>query len=526
MAMTSALAAAPKHVVLTVIDDLGYDDLGFRNNGQIDTPNFDALWAGGIELSSYYVQPSCSPTRAAILTGRKPLHTGINYWLPNVAAGLGLDEVTLADVLNRRNFSSHAVGKWHLGYHKTPYTPTFRGFESFYGYYEGSEDYFAHGTSDGLDLHDEPRPFCGPGCTTRPWGARGQYSTNLYSARAVDVIERHDASRGLFLYLAYQGVHGPRQAPESYVAPYAKRIADPVRRTFAGMVAALDEGLGNVTAALRARRMFDDTLFLVTTDNGGPTTECSTTGQSNWPYRGSKCSVWEGGTRGTFFLTWAGLPAGVRGGRFHGLAHAADLLPTIVSAVGSRLWPNETLPLDGIDLWDAWTTNGSSPRTSVYYGISQDGRGPAVRDAAGFKLILSAGGGGAGRWSPEQRPNGSSHTSMVGELGEVVEEEEGGPRRTLESQAEARAADGARGAVEETKQLTKQELLYHLPSDEGERAPLDLTKHASVVARLRTLAAYYEATKVPQVSGDPACPPFAPLPSAEGAWIGPWCDGW
>ena len=172
--------------------------------------------------------------------------------LPNVAAGLGLDEVTLADVLNRRNFSSHAVGKWHLGYHKTPYTPTFRGFESFYGYYEGSEDYFAHGTSDGLDLHDEPRPFCGPGCTTRPWGARGQYSTNLYSARAVDVIERHDASRGLFLYLAYQGVHGPRQAPESYVAPYAKRIADPVRRTFAGMVAALDEGLGNGMTSERA----------------------------------------------------------------------------------------------------------------------------------------------------------------------------------------------------------------------------------------------------------------------------------
>ena len=102
----------PKHVLLTVIDDLGFDDLGFRNGDQIFTPTFNMLHGGGVELTSYYVQPSCSPTRAAILTGRKPLHTGINYWLPNVAAGLALSEVTLAEVLNRRGYVSHAVGKW------------------------------------------------------------------------------------------------------------------------------------------------------------------------------------------------------------------------------------------------------------------------------------------------------------------------------------------------------------------------------------------------------------------------------
>ena len=108
----ATLATPPKHVLAVVIDDLGADDLGFRNQHQIDTPNFNRLHAAGIDLTSYYVQPSCSPTRAAILTGRKPLHTGINYWLPNIAAGLGLEEVTLAQVLNRRNFVSHAVGKW------------------------------------------------------------------------------------------------------------------------------------------------------------------------------------------------------------------------------------------------------------------------------------------------------------------------------------------------------------------------------------------------------------------------------
>ncbi|EOD07247.1 hypothetical protein EMIHUDRAFT_62301 [Emiliania huxleyi CCMP1516] len=347
----------PKHVIMTVIDDLGYDDLGFRNEGQILTPHFNRLHSQGIDLSSYYVQPSCSPTRAAILTGRKPLHTGINFWLPNIAAGLSLNEVTLAQVLNRRNFTSHAVGKWHLGFHKTPYTPTFRGFSSFYGYYEGSEDYYTHVTNGGFDFHDERAPFCGPGCTQRPWHLQGQYSTNLFTARAVEIISQHNLSSRLFLYLAYQGVHAPRQAPAAYVEPYKKGIADPVRRTFAGMISALDEGIGNVTAALAARDMIDDTLIVVTTDNGGPTTECSTTGQSNWPFRGSKCSIYEGGTRGTAFLHWQGLPR--RGVTFTGLAHAADWLPTIVSAVGSRLWPNETLSLDGLDLWDALLSNGA-----------------------------------------------------------------------------------------------------------------------------------------------------------------------
>ena len=97
------------------------------------------------------------------------------------------------------------------------------------------------------------------------------------------------------------------------------------RRVFAGMVSAVDEGVGNVSRALKAKGMFEDTLFIVTTDNGGPTTECSTTGQSNWPYRGSKCSIWEGGTRGTGFVSWSGLSASIKGSTWDGLAHAAGM---------------------------------------------------------------------------------------------------------------------------------------------------------------------------------------------------------
>eukprot|EP00908_Phaeocystis_cordata_P008457 Transcript_19134.p1 GENE.Transcript_19134~~Transcript_19134.p1 ORF type:complete len:530 (-),score=182.55 Transcript_19134:868-2400(-) len=501
------VATTPKHLLTVVIDDLGFDDLGFRNGGQIDTPNFNHLHRQGIDMNAYYVQPSCSPTRATILTGRKPLHTGINFWLPNIAAGLSLNEVTLANVLNKRSYTSHAVGKWHLGFHKTPYTPTFRGFSSFYGYYEGSEDYFTHVTSGGYDFHDEPQMFCGPGCSQRPWGARGEYSTNLFTARAVKIIGEHNLSQSnLFLYLAYQGVHEPRQAPPHYVAPYATRIKDEGRRVFAGMISALDEGLGNVTAALRARGMFDDTLVVLTTDNGGPTTECSTTGQSNWPLRGSKCSVWEGGTRGTAFLYWSGLPPQVRGKPFLGLAHAADWLPTVVSALGHRLWPNETRPLDGVDLWATLLANGSSPRTSVYYGISEASLGPAVRDAAGFKLIHGGNGGGQGKWSPQQLPNTSAAPLLLEASGGGREHDPTTPAWWADAPVEAAA-------------------LYHLPSDDGERTPLDLDEHDAVVARLQALRAAYEEDKVPQLTGDPACPKFAPLDSPEGKWIGPWCDG-
>ena len=429
-------AASPKHVLLIVIDDLGHDDFGYANDGQIKTPVVNAMHDGGVHFDNYYVQPSCSPTRATLLTGRKPVHTGINFWIPNAAYGLPLNETTLAQVLNARGFRSHAVGKWHLGLHKSAYLPTFRGFHSFYGFYEGSEDFWTHNFyGHGLDFHQEDSPNCSfaSGCSKLLWDAVGKgdcvrsgtctepdywakYSTHLFTARAEALIKEQAesyAGKGMFLYLAYQAVHEPRQAPAHYVFPYNDTITDDGRRVFAGMLSAVDEGIGNVSAALKAGDMYADTLFVVTTDNGGPTTECSTTGQSNWPYRGSKCSIWEGGTHGASFLYWEGLPKVAQGLRFKGLIHACDFLPTIVTAVaGAALAPGETLPLDGIDMWPTFISgNGASgPRKHVYYGIHQGSSvdQPAVRDVQGYKLILASSGGGKGEWSPQQLPNSSS----------------------------------------------------------------------------------------------------------------------
>jgi len=131
------------------------------------------------------------------------------------------------------------------------------------------------------------------------WEDDGKYSTNLFAEEAVKVIHQHNTSEPLFLYQAWQGVHFPRQVPQHYIDPYIHRINDTERRDFAGMVSALDEGIGNVTSALEERGMLSNTVVIVTTDNGGPIVDCMGIGSSNWPLRGGKCSLWEGGTRGT-----------------------------------------------------------------------------------------------------------------------------------------------------------------------------------------------------------------------------------
>lgn len=164
-------------------------------------------------------------------------------------------------------------------------------------------------------------------------------------------------------------------------------------------------------------------------------------------------------------------------------------LPTIVDAIGSKLKPSETLPLDGISLWDAFQTPSSvSPRTEIYYGISQQKTGPAVRDVWGNKLILGEGGGGKGQWSPQQLPN-ASLAQWIADL------------------THARATG---------------QHLYNVTTDPGEHNELPLDQ--AVVDRLMEIVVRYNKSKVPQKTGDPSCPKFKPLTSPQGPWIGPWCD--
>jgi arylsulfatase A-like enzyme len=272
LALLAAVLIAParsnsKHVLFIVADDLGWDDCGFRNP-QIQTPVIDNMAAKGVVLGQYYVQPSCSPTRSTFLSGRYPLHHGVNNFIPPTSSyGLPLNETTLADLMTKSGYSSHAIGKWHCGMMAYTYTPTFRGFQSFYGYYGGGEDYFKHDSRNAYDLRRDSGSQCGKGCSHLAVEDYGNYSTHLFTREAVKIVQQHDTSAGaapLFLYLAYQAVHAPDEAPASYIAPYA-HIKDTKRRIFAGMLSCMDEGIGNVTKALAAKQMLKDTFIVFTT---------------------------------------------------------------------------------------------------------------------------------------------------------------------------------------------------------------------------------------------------------------------
>lgn len=434
-ALSAISAAGHPHVLFVVVDDLGFDDVGFRS-GDIHTPHIDALAAHGVVLEQYYAQDVCSPSRASFLSGRYALHHSVVDWIPPASSyGLPTNLTTMADVFKGAGYVTRAVGKWHLGFYKWDYTPTFRGFDSFVGFYTGGEDYFTHQSSGGYDFRNDTAPQCGENCSQVLWAAEGKYSTTVFAEEAVRLINDYDASQSdehpLFMYLAFQGVHAPGEAPQSYIDPYNVSIPDPKRRTFAGMLSCVDEGLGNVTHALSEKGMLNETVIVFTADNGGPTTTGDGVGARNWPMRGGKHSVWEGGVRVTGLVSGALLNPAVSGNTYSGLMHAADWLPTLATAAGIEL-PSEPglANIDGVSQWDAINSGHQvSPRQYLVVGNSTDLCTPQpstqylLRDGdevgCGFSIINDTGanlfklikgyGGGPDTWcNTSSLPSGNS----------------------------------------------------------------------------------------------------------------------
>ena len=204
---------------------------------------------------------------------RYQIHTGLQHGIiwaaqPN---GVPLNDTLLPQKLKQQGYATHAVGKWHVGFYRTSYTPTKRGFDSFFGYLTGSEDYFTHVRGggfpgwevckhwNGVDLHRNEQVV---------ESENGTYSTHLFTQEVINIISQHDASQPLFIYLPFQAVHGPLQVPDSYLEPYM-HIQDHNRRIYAGMVSAMDEGVGNITNALVQKGIMNNTVIIFSTDNGG-----------------------------------------------------------------------------------------------------------------------------------------------------------------------------------------------------------------------------------------------------------------
>ncbi|CAL4084199.1 unnamed protein product, partial [Meganyctiphanes norvegica] len=256
-----ATASSQPNIVFILADDLGWNHVSWHNQGVI-SPRMQELVDAGVRLEKNYVQPICTPSRAALLTGMYPFHLGRQGKVLMVGkpTGVSLNFTFLPELLQGLGYSTHAVGKWHVGFCDWKYTPLRRGFETFYGLYGGKSDYYKHVSKGGFDWRDQERVAV---------EVAGTYSTDLVTKRAVEIILDQPAREiPMFLYLPYQNVHEPYQAPDEYFNMYPKVGDNHVRYTLAS-VTAMDNSIGMVVDALKTAGIYENTIIIFSSDNGG-----------------------------------------------------------------------------------------------------------------------------------------------------------------------------------------------------------------------------------------------------------------
>eukprot|EP00966_Prymnesium_polylepis_P031864 741351-Prymnesium_polylepis.1 len=395
------------HLIHVMGDDVGWNDLSYHHSSLSHSPNLDALALDGVRLSNHHAFKVCAPSRAAFHTGRLPWQMG--YYDNSGAAvpwlhldsnrnGVPLNFKLLPELLrDHAGYTTHLIGKWHLGHVTRAYTPTYRGYKSFLGYYDAmTEDYWAHTHSTGVGT---PGGCAGPDLDGL-WPAlsnntghelghsldNGTYESTLFGDHAVRLIERHagghNASRRLtpetipplFIYLAFHNEHDPHQAPKSAVddAGTAGKVKSDTYKVTVAQIATMDFQMGRVVDALNRTRMLPRTLISFSSDNGGPLDHAN-----NWPRRGGKHGFYEGGIRTEAFV-WAGpatnlVPNDMRGAVYAGLMHVADWRATIaVGAVGlprSVLDDGAAFASESMNHWPALATGGKAPRTELLHSI-------------------------------------------------------------------------------------------------------------------------------------------------------------
>lgn len=367
-------AAEQPNVIFILADDLGNADLGYRGS-DIKTPNIDRLASEGVRLESFYGQHVCTPSRAALMTGRYPMRHGLQTLVifPSHTYGLPTEERTLPQALKAAGYRTLMVGKWHLGHADRKYWPQNRGFDHFYGNLVGEVDYF---TKERGGLVDWQRN----GTFLKEEG----YYTTLIGNEAVKLIESQDGKKPFFLYLASLAPHAPYQAPKEYLARYAY-IADKQRRAYAAMITALDDQIGRIVAALDKKKLRDNTMIIFSSDNSGALSGLFASGSkskaereseaggiaqsaeapaSNAPFRGGKGSLYEGGVRVPTLFNWPGKlkPAVVKEPM-----HMVDIMPTLLALAGGKGDPGR--PFDGRDVWAAVAEGKPSPHEDILINV-------------------------------------------------------------------------------------------------------------------------------------------------------------
>ncbi|HVX62940.1 MAG TPA: sulfatase-like hydrolase/transferase [Pirellulales bacterium] len=366
---------APPNILLITADNLGYGDLPcFNPQSPIKTPNLDRLAAEGAKLTSFYTaSPTCTVSRACLLTGRLPQRHGLTQQLPglegNYGAGLDPKEILLPQILKTAPipYATGCFGKWNIGFAASS-RPTERGFDEFIGHASGNMDYFHHVYSGKHDLYQG----------TQELHADGKYSTDLFAEAAADFIRRKSqAGQPWFCYLPFNAPHFPNaknkqpgqpvrwQAPKRAFEAYGMSPdePDPLKR-YAAVVTALDEGLGRVLETLAALNVAEHTLVFFYSDNGA--FRLGRTGLdvgSNSPLRAGGVTCWEGGLRVAALARWPGRikPGSV----ISEPCWSPDLLVSFAKLAGAEL--PQGLVYDGRDILPVLTRGAKSPHASFHF---------------------------------------------------------------------------------------------------------------------------------------------------------------
>jgi arylsulfatase A-like enzyme len=388
------------NILFIFADDLGYGDLSCYGRPDYQTPNIDRLAAQGVRfVNAYSAAPLCTPTRCAFITGRYPARTLVGLEEPLTERGalgeraktLGLppEHPTIASLLKQSGYQTALIGKWHLGY-LPKFGPVQSGFDEFFGIMSGAADFFTHKDMRGDgDLYEGKVPV-----------ERIGYMTEMLTQRAVKYVTDRRKGSGtaspFYLSLHYTAPHWPWEGPRDQEVSrtlgrgYDGFTAGGSLKTYAAMMKSLDDGIGEVLRALDRSGLADNTLVIFTSDNGGERFSY------NWPFRGQKFSLWEGGIRVPAIVRWPGATSNVQrptsnvgmrsqggmlsqeeglrplignrqsavgnapGRIIHDVAITMDWTATILAAAGAK--PESNYPLDGINLMSTITATSPSPR--------------------------------------------------------------------------------------------------------------------------------------------------------------------
>lgn len=370
----------PPHIMFMMIDDWGWADVGYHRDTpskEVVTPNIDGIVKEGLQLDQHYVFNWCSPSRSAFLSGRLPIHvndvvTSETCYNPKDPVsgfdGIPRNMTGIASKLKQAGYATHMVGKWDAGMATPDHTPKGRGFDTSLNYFNHANDYYNEhaGSCDGtgiVDLWSTDKP-----ANTLNGTGPDNYEEGLFKEQVLSIIDQHDSSTPLFLYYAAHIVHKPYQVPDSYLDKF-KFIDEQYRRVYLAMVNYLDDVVGEVVGALKKKGIWDNLLFIASSDNGGP--ERSGFGANNYPLKGGKWTDWQGGVRVNAFATGGYLPEKMRGKSTDGYIHVADWYATFCGIAGvdptdKRAAEAKLPPIDSLDMWSLISgTNSSSPRVDV-----------------------------------------------------------------------------------------------------------------------------------------------------------------